>query len=141
MNLKPCKDLSLTNVNRIASKFDNHINIKKIKESFPNIVSGDFNFQEVARENVKKETINLNIKTSWTNWSVPATILKQCVDVYLPFLTKAINHAITENTFPEQLKKLEVIPLHKKGVSFKEGELQTRELITTCITGFWEDNL
>ena len=34
--------------------------------------------------------------------------------VYLPFLTKAINHAITENTFPEQLKKSEVIPLHKK---------------------------
>ena len=38
----------------------------------------------------------------------------QCVDVYLPFLTKAVNHAITENIFSEQLKKSEVIPLHKK---------------------------
>ena len=36
------------------SNFDNHISIKKIKESFPNIVSGDFNFQEVSREDVKK---------------------------------------------------------------------------------------
>ena len=50
VNLKPCKDLSLTNINGIASKFDNHTNIKKIKESFPNIASRNFNFEEVARE-------------------------------------------------------------------------------------------
>ena len=36
------------------------------------------------------------------------------MDVYLPFLTKVINHAISENIFPEQLKKSEVIPLYKK---------------------------
>ena len=34
------------------------------------------------------------------------TVLKQCVDAYLLFLTKAIDHAMTENIFPEQLKKL-----------------------------------
>ena len=33
------------------------------------------------------------------------------MDAYLPFLTKAKNHAITENIFPE---KSEVIPLYKK---------------------------
>ena len=58
--------------------------------------------------------INLNVKKSSTNGSIPATILKQCVDVYLLFLTKAINHAITENSFSEQLKKSEVIPLYTK---------------------------
>ena len=52
--------------------------------------------------------------------SIPTTILKQCVDVYLLFLTKAINHAITENTFPEQLKKSEIIPLYKKEDSLKK---------------------
>ena len=56
----------------------------------------------------------LNVKKSSTKRSIPATTLKRCVDVYLPFLTKSINHAITENIFPEQLKKLEVIPLHRK---------------------------
>ena len=56
----------------------------------------------------------MNVKKSSTNGSVPATTLKQCVDIYLPFLAKAINHGITENIFPEQLKTLEVIPLHKK---------------------------
>ena len=58
--------------------------------------------------------IDLNVKKSSTNGSIPATILKQCVDVYLLFLTKAINHAITENSFSEQLKKSEVIPLYTK---------------------------
>ena len=48
------------------------------------------------------------------------SILKQCMNVYLPVLTKAINHAITENIFPEQFKKLEVIPLHKKKDLFIE---------------------
>ena len=36
------------------------------------------------------------------------------MDVYLPFLTKVINHAISENIFPKQFKKSEVIPLYKK---------------------------
>ena len=45
------------------------------------------------------------------------------MDVYLPFLTEAINYAITKNSFREQLKKSEVISFYKKGGSFKEGEL------------------
>ena len=53
LNLKPYKDSSLTNINEITSNFDNHVSVKKIKESFPNIVSSDFNFQEFARENIK----------------------------------------------------------------------------------------
>ena len=55
LNLKPCKDSSLTDINSITSNFDNHINIKKIKESFRNIASGDFNFKEVSRKDVTKE--------------------------------------------------------------------------------------
>ena len=36
------------------------------------------------------------------------------MNVYLPFLTKAINRTTTENIFAEQLKKFEVIPSCKK---------------------------
>ena len=93
LNLKPYKDASLHGINGITSNFDNRIRIKKIKGSFPS-------FQEVSREDVKK-IINLNVKKLSTMGSIPATILKQCLDVYLPFLIKAINHAITENIFPE----------------------------------------
>ena len=69
------QDSSLTNINGITSNFDNHVSTKKIKESLPNIISGDFNFQEVAREDVKKK-INLNVKISATNGSIPAAIKK-----------------------------------------------------------------
>ena len=64
LNLKPYKDSSLTDINKIASDFDNHISIKRIKESFQNIVSRDFNFHKVSREDVKKEIIDLNVKKS-----------------------------------------------------------------------------
>ena len=58
LNLRPYKDSSLHDINGITSNSENHINIKKIKESFPN----NFSFQKVFREDVKKEIINLNIK-------------------------------------------------------------------------------
>ena len=70
-----------------------------------------FNFQEVSREDVKKE-INLNVKKSSTNVSTPETILKQYVEVYLSFFTRATSHTITENISSVQMKKLKVIPLH-----------------------------
>ena len=44
--------------------------------------------------------------------STPETILKQYVEVYLPFLTRATSHTITENISSVQMKKLKVIPLH-----------------------------
>ena len=128
-NLKPHKDSSLTDINGISSNLDNHISIKKLKEPFPNIVSGDFNFQEVSREDVKKQIINLNVKKSSTNRSIPARILRQCVDVYLPFLTKVRSHAITENIFPDQLKKSEVIPLHKKEDPLKKENYRPVSLL------------
>ena len=94
----------------------------------------------------------MNVKKSSNNGSIPATILKQFVDAYLPFLTKAINHAITENDFPEQLKKLEVIPLHKKllhymsllphvsklfeRIIYKKFNIYMQDKLSKHITGF-----
>ena len=43
----------------MTSNFENRISTKQIKESFPNIVSSNFNFPEVSMEKVKKEIINL----------------------------------------------------------------------------------
>ena len=39
----------------------------------------------------KKEMLNLNVKRSSTNGSIPATVLRQNADIHLPFLTKSIN--------------------------------------------------
>ena len=55
----------MTDINEITSNVENHVSIKKIKQSFPNI----FNFQKVSREDIKKEVTNLNVKKPSTNES------------------------------------------------------------------------
>ena len=54
------------------------------------------------------------IQNHQRNESIPASILKQCVDAYLPYLTVSINYSLRKNTFPEKLKHSKVIPLWKK---------------------------
>ena len=58
--------------------------------------------------------MNLNGKKSSSSKAIPATILKQSVHIYLPFLTNYINHSFVANKFPDELKQSEVIPLCKK---------------------------
>ena len=94
--------------------FENHITIKKIHEIFPNIISENFHFKEVSKDDVRKEIRNLNVKKLSTYSSIPASILKQRVDAYLPYLTDSINYSLRESTFPEELKHSEVIPVYKK---------------------------
>ena len=55
--------------------FENHISIKKIHETFPNIIPENFHFKEVYKDDVRKEMRNLNFKKSLTYGSVPASIL------------------------------------------------------------------
>ena len=47
---------------------------------------------------VRKEIQNLNAKKLSTYVSIPAPILKQCVDAYLPYLTVTINYSLTEKS-------------------------------------------
>ena len=57
---------------------------------------------------------NLNIKKSSTHGSIPANVLKQCVDCYLAQLTNSINYSFQHNRFPQEMKLSEVIPLYNK---------------------------
>ena len=91
LNLTPFKNPFDTDINQITSGFQNHVSIRKIQECFPNIKANDFNFRQVSLKEVKSEILNLNIKKTSTKGSIPATLLKQCVDIYLPFLTNATN--------------------------------------------------
>ena len=109
------KTLTLKSLNKSQidiEKFENHISIKKIHKTFPEIIPGSFHFEQVSSDIVRKEIRNLNAKKSSTYSSIPASILKQCVDAYLPHLTVTINCSLRENIFPEELNV--VIPLYKK---------------------------
>ena len=103
---------------KITSAFNNYVSIKKIREVFPDIKisSKNFEFTKVTEESVENEVLKLNTKKSSTNRSIPATILKHFVEIYLPFLTKAINLNITKCEIPDKLKKSELIPLYKKRI-------------------------
>ena len=109
--------------------FENHISIKKIHETFPNIIPENFHFKEVSKDDVRKEIRNLNVKKLSTYSSIPASILKQCVDAYLPYLTDSINYSLRESTFPEELKHSEVIPVYKKLDPLKKGNYRPISLL------------
>ena len=68
----------------------------------------------MSLEDVKKEIMNLNIKTSSSGKEIPAKILKESLHIYLPFSTNCTNHSFVANKFPDELKQSEVIPLYKK---------------------------
>ena len=57
---------------------------------------------------------NLDTKKSSTYGSIPAIILKQCVNAYVPHLTNPINYSIEHSSLPQELKPSEVIPMYKK---------------------------
>ena len=79
------------------------ISVKKIEEFFPVNNLNDFDFETVTMEEVRK-VLNLNIKKSFTSGPIPATILKQSLDIYLPYVTKSVNYTINEGKFPAELK-------------------------------------
>ena len=45
---------------------------------------------------------------------VPNFLLKDCVDILLPSITKFVNLSLIEGVFPQQFKKVVAIPLIKK---------------------------
>ena len=73
--------------------FENHISIKSI---FKCIFPENFHFKEVSKLDIR------NVKKSSIYGSIPASILKQCVDAYLPYLTDPVNYSRRGNIFWER---------------------------------------
>ena len=96
----------------LSNLFENHTSIIRIKSNFDN-VSDKFDFKKVHEEVVKREIMNLNSKNATCHGAIPAKILKQFCDSYLPIITKVINESITEGTFQSDLKLAEVTPVFK----------------------------
>ena len=84
---------------------------------------------KLTMEDVKKEILNLNTKKSSTSGSIPATILKQSLDIYLPLLTKSVNYTVNESEFPAELKHSEVIPLFEKEDPLKKENYRPVSLL------------
>ena len=55
------------------------------------------------------------------------SILKQCVDASLPYLTVTINYSLRGNAFPEE--RSEMIPLYRKLDSLKKENYRPISLL------------
>ena len=110
LNLKKQHGVGRSGVNEL----ENHINIKMIHEKYSEILPESFKFQFLSNNEVKKEIENLDTKKSSTYGSIPAAILKQCVNAYLSHLTNSVNYSIQHSNFPQERKLSEVIPVYKK---------------------------
>ena len=83
-------------------------------EIFTNIIPANFHVKEISKDDVRKEVCSLNIKKLLTHGSIRASILKQCVDAYLPYLTDSFNFSLGKSNFPDELKHSEEILVYKK---------------------------
>ena len=97
----------------LSNLFENHTSIIRIKSNLNN-VPDKFDFKKVHEEEIKREIMNLNSKKATCHGAIPAKILKQFCNSYLPIITKIINESITEGTFPSELKLAKVTPVFKK---------------------------
>ena len=96
-----------------AEKFENHPSITLIKSNVN--VSNNFFFKEVKFSDISKEISSLNSKKQGTKDRIPAKYLKTACSESSSYLTKVWNEEmLTENSFPQNLKLADVVPVFKK---------------------------
>ena len=83
LDLKPSTASNTSDIDEITKHFDVHISVCKIKEAYSEILrEDDFNFKMVSMDQVKKIVLKLNSKKSPTYGVIPASILKQTIEVH-----------------------------------------------------------
>ena len=63
--------------------------------------------------------------------SIPATILKRCIDIYLPFSTNAIKKGFINSYFPKELKKSRNYSRIQNRQTFLKR--RTKDLLAYCL--------
>ena len=66
--------------------FEDHVSVKIIREK--NTYNGTFRFQPISTEELKKIIIGLDCNKSNLNGSIPANVLKDTCNTFIPFLQK-----------------------------------------------------
>ena len=88
-----------------------HPSIYKIKQHYE---GNNFQFNYTTREDVLKILKTLNPKKATGCDLIPAKLLKHASFQIAPVISNIINKVLDEGTFPNILKKAEVIPVYKK---------------------------
>ena len=82
LDLKPSPVFNTSDIDETTKHFDDHISVFKIKEAYSEILQEDnFSFKMVSIDEVKKIVLKLSSKKSSTYGVIPASILKQTIEV------------------------------------------------------------
>ena len=98
---------------KAIKKYEKHPSILRINDV---IGTNDiFNFSNATEEEVLLIVKGLNPSKATTANSIPIKIFKQHIDIYAEQVTKVFNNVIDSSEFPDNLKKADITPVHKKG--------------------------
>ena len=89
LNLKDTSESNANNIGNIRHSlrniwYEDHISVKKIREKIED--SGDFRFQQISTEKLTKVIIGLDCNKSNLNGSIPANLLTDTCDTFVPYL-------------------------------------------------------
>ena len=114
---------------KAVEKYSKHPSILKIKEHHPQ--NNKFSFQSTNFADVLKEVRCLDESKSSPMESIPARVLKDIADVFVPKMVIDFNNtAIKTGIFPSTAKLADVVPLFKKGVRQSKANYRPCSLLS-----------
>ena len=99
---------------KAIEKYEDHPSIIKIKELNTN--DKTFSFKPIDLDSVKKEVGDLNVKKSSPIESLPASVMKDMIDIISPKILIDFNSAVKTGIYSHTPKLADVSPLFKKGI-------------------------
>ena len=116
-----CKDELLASVEhiqdpleKIIEKFKQHPSIIAIMKHRPN--KSNFLFSRVAKRSIEFLIKTLDSSKTIQKDNIPTKIIKENIDIMSNIFHEDINKCFSESFFPDDLKRVEVIPVFKKDI-------------------------
>ena len=111
-------------------KYRNHPSILTIGEVCKK--NPQFSFRCVDKDEILKETLNLDVSKACQDLDIPSRIIKENPDVFSDILHSSFNDSIYQAEFPSILKLANITPVFKKGGrNSKENYSQSAYFLTS----------
>jgi hypothetical protein len=97
-------------IEAIILKYSNHPTILNINV---NVEKGSFLFMQTDMTSIEDELKTLNEKKACMSSSIPPKVLKENSDITAKPLLSIINNGISNGNFNDDLKRADLVPVHK----------------------------
>ena len=100
-------------VNMAINKYSNHPSIIAIKTNC--LTETKHSFSAVSLQDIQNIVQSIDASKATASNSIPASLFKDNIDLYIDINTNIVNKGILECTFPNLLKLAGLIPAYKNG--------------------------